>query len=240
MNRTLGNMIRVIAVTIIMVLSIFLYLEMKQQRSVQSTIDRISRMKLALTSFQFIHHESIPSVSKLSNSDQPLFSWRFKSTLALSGTTAIENPPQWEHAWDSSENKYYALQSPSEFCESGDFATPIYAITGNGTVWDKTKAISLYNVPASTLLMVEVKDSDVHWMAPGDFSIEELKNKTTREAGFGSKKGSQAGFIAGFSDGEALLISYDVPMENILKLATIQGANLDPHKNLIAPCVINQ
>lgn len=239
MNRTLDNMIRIIVVTLIIFLSIFLFIEKKKQSDVQSTIDRKDRMKLALTSFQFLNYESIPSVTKLSDSDQSLFSWRFKSTLALSGTASIDNPPQWEHAWDSSENRHYADKSPSEFCESGDFVTQIYAITGNGTVWDTTNVMPVYKIPSSTLLMVEVRDSGVHWMAPGDFSIEELKNKTIREAGFGSKKGNQDGFVAGFANGKALLISYDIPMENILKLATTQGAALGSHKKLIEPFLIN-
>ena len=72
-----------------------------------------------------------------------------------------------------------------EFCLDGDTTTSIFAITGRGTAFSEKLPIN--QLAEDTILLIEVRDSHIHWMAPGDFVIDELSGMSPWDAGFGCR-----------------------------------------------------
>ena len=60
--------------------------------------------------------------------------------------------------------------------------TNYVAVTGPGTVWSadhNTQLDDITDGPENTILLIEITDSDIHWMEPRDITLEEAIGKTS-------------------------------------------------------------
>src|SRR5262249_42651950 len=95
--------------------------------------------------------------------------------------------------------------------------TNIVAITGPGTAFDEDHPTRLKDIPPSTILCIEIAHSGIHWMAPGDLRLGKLPQSLSR--GLDGR-----GLHVGCADGSVWFVTADVPLSEVEKLCTIEGA----------------
>jgi hypothetical protein len=78
------------------------------------------------------------------------------------------------------------------------------------------------------ILFVEVAHSGVHWMEPGDITLEGMAD-SIREGLDGD------GFHVAFADGEVWFLSRDVPMANLRPFFTLDGARKHDREDILGP-----
>ena len=127
--------------------------------------------------FQVSHH---PGASAL-------YSWRFAiAPMITSWWGSGGYGDYFVHSWDSPENEEIRRVA-SPFAYEGEFGgyrtksptaseTCIFAITGAGTSFGDGVQVpkSLRDLDDDTVLCVEIRNSKLHWMAPGDFDIRTM------------------------------------------------------------------
>ena len=103
----------------------------------------------------------------------------------------------------------------------------MFAITGPGTAFGDGETElphSLDDLDADTIVVVEVRDSAMHWMAPGDFDIRTMPRTINAPDGRGISSRFRAGFHVIFADGAVWRLSHDTPPAALEKFFTIEGA----------------
>lgn len=138
---------------------------------------------------------------------KPLYSWRFELLPFLLPHGADGS---WDLAWDAPENlnwEYGGYRFNLEDDWDSDAPnTRVFVITGPGTVLGDGKYElpgSIEEAPADAILIVEVCNSGLHWMAPGDFDIRTMPQTINALDGKGISGIGRDGFHVGFVDGRA-------------------------------------
>jgi prepilin-type processing-associated H-X9-DG protein len=153
----------------------------------------------------------------------PLHVWHDHSLYGLSGFNVPWNHK--DHAW------LLAYDTPAFFwwCPSGDGRatkmTDYVAVIGDQTAWPRNrgrKRSEITDDPASTILVLEIADSRIHWMEPRDPTLDEVLS-----SGLSSHHG---GFVnALFVDGQVRKIRTDISRETLKALLTVSGGEVpDP------------
>ena len=75
---------------------------------------------------------------------------------------------------------------------------------------------------------VEIAGFDVHWAEPGDLHVDEVPESIT--AGPDGR-----GLCVLFADGTVWFLNSEVPLENLKKFFTIEGAKQHDREELLAP-----
>jgi hypothetical protein len=103
-------------------------------------------------------------------------------------------------------------------------ATTILAITGPGTIFGEGTPMRLDDAPGSAIVLVESRNSGVHWMAPGDLDIRTMPQTINDPEGRGISGETALGFHIAFADGEVWLLSYDTPFAELSKFFLADNA----------------
>jgi prepilin-type processing-associated H-X9-DG protein len=115
------------------------------------------------------------------------------------------------------------------WCPSGDGratkVTDYVAVVGSQTAWPGSRGLKLSEITddhASTILVLEVASSRIHWMEPKDPTLDEILS-----SGLSSH---HAGYVnALFADGQVRRIRTDVGRETLKALLTVNGGEtIDP------------
>ncbi len=141
---------------------------------------------------------------------EPLYSWRYSLENWLGPSLHLDKE-SYSHKWNSEYNKRYSSQPSIFFCHGNSTNTNILAITGKGTFFDEDHPGAPKSAPPDTIIIIEVKDSNIHWMEPGDINVEDLKQENTRGI-------FTEGVHVGFANGTVCRLSSKTPIENIKKL----------------------
>lgn len=113
----------------------------------------------------------------------------------------------------------------------GRCTTYYKAITGPSTAFDSANPPSLKQLPKNLILVVRVEDSDTHWMEPGDLNIEELaSSEKTKRLLLG-----KSGYVVLFADGAGWVLSRKLPISDLCKFFTIEGARQYDREKLLGP-----
>ena len=116
-----------------------------------------------------------------------------------------------EGAWDT--------RSPADIPAE----TSIYAITGLGTAFGDGKTnrpMTIESVPGSTVLIAEVAASGHHWMAPGDFDVQNISRQIGEQTSDSISGNFEGGFYVAFADAEVWFMSNSTPFESLSKFFT--------------------
>ena len=120
---------------------------------------------------------------------KPLHSWRFAMLPYLVSSSI---PAHYDKSWDNPANQGWRFGGHSFGYDSlqpnpPSFETKMFAITGPGTAFgdgEQELPHSLDELDDDTILVVEVRDSGVHWMAPGISTSARCRARSThRTAG---------------------------------------------------------
>jgi len=181
---------------------------------------------------------------------RPLFSWR--------GATA-KFPDSWypgeldrSSSWDGPENQQMA-DFPWRFCYDGlvtveHFPTNYLretcqmGIVGPGTALgdDGDPPKRLADIDGDTVLVVETRNSGIHWMKPGDFDIRTMPRTINAPDGRGISSRYRGGFHILFADGETWFLSDAVPFETLETFFTVKGARDNDREVVLSPFLLEK
>ncbi len=148
---------------------------------------------------------------------QPMHSWRVLILPYLEHQT-IYDQYDFSEPWDGPNNSKLATQLfwPFYHCPAEGrglrLTTNYVAVTGPDTVWPGSQSMSLDDFGqdwSQTILLIEVTNSNIHWMEPRDLQLSEITFKVNPKKGQGISSphtGSRfphrpAGASAAFLDG---------------------------------------
>jgi hypothetical protein len=159
-----------------------------------------------------MYHEvfqSFPAAWQVDGTGKPVRSWR----IAIGPfTDSASYQYDYSEPWNGPNNSWLAgrmpawLRCPSNHRHTSEM-TSYVAVVGPGTAWPGTGYSSIRDLQdgaANTIMVVEITNSDIHWMEPRDLPIEELTEwlKTSHKPTLGSSHriGQVTGCMAVFAD----------------------------------------
>jgi hypothetical protein len=86
----------------------------------------------------------------------------------------------------------------------------------------------LSQLDADTILIVEVRNTGIHWMEPGDLDLRHLPQTIAADT-------SADSFHVGFADGEVWLLDAKVPVDELRKFLTLEGARQWDRQSCLGP-----
>ena len=110
--------------------------------------------------------------------------------------------------------------------------TTVMAVVGSGSAFDALRSGSS-KVPSDAIVLVEVLDSETHWMSPGDYSIPSISVDRPK---LGSCYGP--GFHVAFVDGTVWYLSTEVPSGVLNAFLSVQGAEAADREDALAAFII--
>jgi hypothetical protein len=197
-----------------------------QRRGRQSqTSNDFKIILLGLDMQRQTYRDHVQIIPRDPNSGQPLYSWRY---FLL---PYVESSP-WspDVAWDSPQlASKRSLQFPL-WCGRRPRGEPAYtrivAVIGPGTAWgDGTMfPLPLNELDGDTILLVETRNSGIHWMQPGDFDLRTMPRTIGARDGTGICGEVGDEFHVGLADGSVRRLPHSVPFEVLEPFFTIEGA----------------
>ncbi len=105
-------------------------------------------------------------------------------------------------------------------------ATAYVAVTGPGTAWPGKKPTRLKDIrdgTSNTVVVVEIKDSDIHWMEPRDLSVGQMSPSVNPTSGQGISSHHTEGATVLFVDGSVRYLQTDLDQKTLDALLTRDG-----------------
>ena len=159
-------------------------------------------------------------------SDKPMHSWRVMVSAYVQ-SSAFPSQYDYTEPWNGPNNS--ALLGPWELftCPSDRSSLPrmtnYVAVTGQGTAWPREGSFHVGDGTKDTIVLVEISNSNIHWMEPRDLPIEELDDWLDPEHQprlFGNH--AQGGHVL-FADGRVERLSRDATIERLRAMAAEAG-----------------
>lgn len=222
-----------VAVGVIAILVPLLYLPMSAARQAAWRTQRRNSLKNVGLGLQNFHdtYKRLPPAVRADEFGRPLCSWRFQIMQFLEG---IMRGVDYKAAWDDPVNRYLLRRWHDCYCLTGDhdgsqwFNTNVVAITGPGTPFDEDWIGGLDDMDSDTILAIEIADFDVHWMEPGDLHIDHIPETITQGV-------DDQGVHVVFADGTVYYLDANVPLEDLKKFFTIEGAKKYDREQVLGP-----
>lgn len=124
-------------------------------------------------------HGSFPPAYIPDAKGNPMHSWRV-SVLPFLGRPDLRGAYRFSESWDGPNNRKLHSQWTDLFCcpsATGKLKerTDYVAVTGPGTAWPGATGAMFKDIcdPSKCILLIELPDSDIHWMEPRDISLKE-------------------------------------------------------------------
>jgi hypothetical protein len=177
-------------------------------------------------------HGSFPPAYIADKNGKPLHSWRVLLLPYLERADVLRQY-RFDEPWDGPNNRYLAVNRPRVYACPADpqqrqrsAATSYLAVVGPGVAWTGKKPVKLSDIrdnPHSTILVVEVINSEIHWMEPRDLDVEmmakQVNFKTLRSISSGHGNGA---FVA-MADGSVRFLDNETTCAVLDALLTRAG-----------------
>lgn len=222
-----------VVVLLALVVAVLLYPAIRSARRAalrQERANKLRQIGLALWNFQD-SYKRLPPAVRTDEAGRPLGSWRFQILPYLE---AMMLGIDFADRWDDPANRYLSARPHFIFCWSGDQDTPeslhpnVVAVTGPGTAFDGDRACSLADIDPDTILAIEVADWDCHWMEPGDLRVDQVPESIVRGM-------DGDGVHVLFADATVWFVASDVPLGELTKFFTIDGAKQWDREQVLGP-----
>ena len=141
----------------------------------------LNQLSFALYSYHDAYGTFPPAVVA-DEGGKPLYSWRVL-LLPYLGFTELYDEFDLNASWDSPQNMRLAARTPPCFrCPSGPLTddpqcTNYVVVRGPGTAFPGTESTSVSDFQDGverTILLVEIANSTIHWMEPGDLDVAQM------------------------------------------------------------------
>ncbi len=187
-------------------------------------INNLKNIALALLNYENKHH-CFPAVGETGKDGQPSQSWRVTILPYLDRRDLYELYDPKE-PWDSPKNRAIADKIPKIYrCPSDSKAksqqTSYVMIVGPKTVGgldDKYRGMDFicsHSGSATTLMVIEVPNSGIHWMEPRDLTIDQIIERLKDH----KMAAHSGGFNVSFCDGHQQFILENIDPETLRALA---------------------
>ncbi|QDT74568.1 hypothetical protein I41_37650 [Lacipirellula limnantheis] len=169
--------------------------------------------------------------SNVNDSDgKALSSWRY-----WTGHNVASYPADSKFAapWDAAANSLNASSACIAYCiprlsaATNDRSTTVFAVSGHGSALNTSAPLRISELDSSArdlVVLVEAAGSRVHWMEPGDYSIDNITVNRESKIGDWFAGILQDCVHVAFADGEVWCLSSDTPMLAIEPFLTVDGA----------------
>ncbi len=168
--------------------------------------------------------DRIPETSQELAENGDLWSWRFfVYTMRLNSGPR----PDLSLSWDDVRNREYLHSAPNLFCFGESNRTHVVAITGPGTMFSECAGAFPADCAPDALdaiILLEVGDSGLHWMEPGDLEIGSVRSAIVGSRGEGISGTFKDGFFVGFADGKVWFMQRSTPFDKLKLFFSIEGA----------------
>lgn len=133
-----------------------------------------------------IYHDTwncLPAASRTDASGKPCLSWRV-AILPMSDYGYLFDEYSMKEPWNGPSNRKLHATYPSfwrcpEDNTSAQGMTNYVAVTGPGTAWPAPNKSSRFSDfkdgTSNSIMVVEIRNSDIHWMEPRDLDVGTLK-----------------------------------------------------------------
>lgn len=185
----------------------------------QQRTNDIRQIGLALQNWCDTYKRLPPAVHR-DEQGRPLSSWRFR---IMPFVHAIMFDVDFDASWDAPVNRFIASTCGDYYGvgvgdpPSAPRNTKLMAVIGPGTAFEEGTEHNLKDLPNDLILAIEVADSCVHWMEPGDFHVDDVTIETLK--GLHGK-----GVLVLFVDESVRFVPSSTPIEDIKLFLTINGA----------------
>jgi len=178
----------------------------------------LKQLALAIHNYES-DHKRLPASSNRDHDVGYPYSWRV-AILPYIEQQDLYDLYRFDEPWDGPNNSRLASYIPPEFqCSkhtnrSGYYYTPYVAVSGPGTMFPNDRHGKLRDAVTgqeNTILLVESPGQPVHWMQPGDISLDELvvlvnawekaPNTTSHQGGVNFAMADASNGFHRFSDG---------------------------------------
>jgi hypothetical protein len=223
----------VLVVVIIGVLVALLYPAVIAARRAARRSMRMNNLKqiaLALQNFDDVY-KHLPAAVHRDEMGRPFCSWRWQLIHYLE---AIMLAVDFADRWDDPTNRWLTCHPHHCYCLRPDDGQPdcahtnVVAVAGPGTAFEEGRECRLENIDPDTILVVEVASSETYWAEPGDLDVRDVPQSITD-----GPEGD--GFFVAFADGAVWFLRPQVPLEDLKKLFTIEGAKQHDRDQVLGP-----
>jgi hypothetical protein len=168
-----------------------------------------------------------PPAYQCDDNGKPIHSWRRTIPDFVEGREDAW-PYDQSEPWNGPHNSKLGSEMPPYFCCPYVGRAPMtnyVAIVGKGTMWPGTSSTGTADVAdglSSTIMVVEITNSNIHWLEPRDIPIDELKeclNPRHRPSVGAQFKG---GLVA-YADGSVRYLPRDVTEKRLRALLSPAG-----------------
>jgi hypothetical protein len=193
-------------------------------------VNNLKRHRLALGCYEATYG-CLPAASTAGRDGEPVYSWR----VASLGIWTMDEPGdryEFSVTWDDPRNAPLGTRGTSRYhfsCPSGDGhranLTDYVAVVGPHTAWPEGRGLKFSEItddPASTILLIEVAGSGIHWMKPTDITLDDLLAR-------GPSSSHPAHFTVLLASGSVRRLRKDIDRATLKALLTIDGGEaIDP------------
>jgi hypothetical protein len=209
--------VRLIAVLIAVAVFTFLAIAVRRARNqayASVCQGKLAQLALAIRNYQN-YHGDLPPAFLLDEGGRPAHSWRVLILPFLEEEDAYKDYKLSE-PWDGPHNTQWAkmhsdlallFKCPSD--TGSDQWTSYLAPTGAGSLWPGSEPHRLTAKDATRVLLVEVRESSIHWLEPRDLPFDriEISAQKSRDLS-GHRDESQMRFID--ADGRVGVLSAQI------------------------------
>ena len=191
-----------------------------------------THLRTIALALQAYHHDfgCFPPAYIADENGRPMHSWRVL-ILPYVEMGPLFDRYRFDEPWNGPNNRKLAeFPWDLHICPSNPgqpaTTTSYLAIVGPDTVWPGATSVRLDDVtdgPENTILLVEVKDSGIHWMEPRDLHVLQMAPTINPKAGQGISSLHQGGANVGFADGDIRFLSETISPDELRALLTIGG-----------------
>jgi len=143
--------------------------------------NNLKQIALALHNYHDTYR-AFPPAYTMDENGNPLHSWR-TLILPFLEQSALYQQIRLDEPWNSPHNQVFANTVIPVYCCPSEGATvspntDYMAIVGAGTIFQGAEPVAISDVldgTSNTLMVVEVHDSGVSWMAPTDLSLDAMQ-----------------------------------------------------------------
>jgi prepilin-type processing-associated H-X9-DG protein len=181
-----------------------------------------------------IYHEKygcLPPAYVADAKGHPLHSWRvlllpYLEQGGLYDRLKLDEPWDSPHNHSLLQNEYAAQEFHCPSALNPKDKTSYVMIVGPGTISDGPHSVRLEDIKDGTLytiMIVEVKDSGIHWAEPRDLTFEGMDFRVKDPGGKGINSDHPTVANVLFADGAVRSISNDIDSKLLKSLITING-----------------
>jgi prepilin-type processing-associated H-X9-DG protein len=194
---------------------------------------------IALQNYHDVY-KRFPPAYIADESGKPMHSWRVL-ILPFLEQKALYDQIRFYEPWDSPHNSKLAAVSLELFrCpedgKRGRGHTSYVAVVGPGTAWPGAKSIDIADIndgTSNTILVVEVKNSGIHWMEPRDLDASQMPMTINAKpvgasATLDISSGHKGVAQVAFADGSVRAIPEVTPAAMLRAMLTIAGGESVP------------